>query len=233
MRIRRATLTVLVLGALGVLLIPSVWAYPPAGTDTFSSTAVVVVDLSSCGGPVIPLTLSGPATVMRGNPFPLPGGFMAINTSISLNLSGGGVTVVTAPSPPSTGQIEQISPGVDFPARSFFDVFVEISLPPPTLPSACLPPWHNEMPVVMMSNITAIPPTPGTIYIAPPTCIPIFTAAGVPVGCIGHVRHVVGQPTQGVPEFGLSTTLVIAISLLALTALPKTRKLFSLRTHAK
>ncbi len=224
MRIRRATLTVLVLGALAVLLIPSAWAYPPAGTDTFSSTATVVVDLSSSGGPVIPLTLSGPTTVVRSNPFPLPGGFMAINTSISLSLTGGGATVVTAPSPPSTGQIEQISPGVDFPARSFFDVFVEISLPPqPTV--------HNEMPVVMMSNITAIPPTPGTTYVAPPTCIPIFTAAGVQVGCISHVRHMVGGG-GGVPEFGLSTTLVIALSLLVLTALPKMRKLFLLRAHA-
>ncbi len=226
MRIRRATLTVLVLSALAVFLVPRVWAYPPAGTDTFSSTAEVTVDLSFSGGPVIPLTLSGPTTVLRSNPFLLPDGVtMAIDTSISLSLIGGGATVVTAPSPPSTGQIQQITAGTDFPASSFFDVFVDITLPPnPTV--------HNETPVVMTAtpDLTAIPPTPGTTYVASLTCIPIFTAAGVQVGCISHVRHVVGG--GGVPEFGLSTTLVIALSLLVLTALPKRRKLVSLRARA-
>ncbi len=211
-------MAVLVLGVLTVLLFPSARAYPAAGNDTFSSTADVVVDLTFSGGPVIPLTLSGPTTVMRSNPFPLPGGFMAINTSITLSLTGGGATVSTAPSPASLGQIEQITPGVDFPARSFFDVFVEISLPPnPTV--------HNEMPIVMMSNITMIPPT-GTTYFAAPTCIPIFTATGVQVGCISHVRHQVGTPITPVGGIGfalsgpaaLAPYVGLAVAAVALTA---------------
>src|SRR5205823_3661693 len=100
----------------------------------------------------------------------------------------GPVHIRESPSRPSLGQIRQQSPGVDFPADSFFDIFVEIQTSAGVL--------HNEDPIHMQAVINCIPPI-GVIYI-PPTSpdIPLYNAAGQLVGFIRHSSHVVLPPNE-------------------------------------
>src|SRR5207247_10033542 len=74
---------------------------------------------------------------------------------INMDLTGsssvfGPVHIRESPSRPSLGQIRQQSPGVDFPADSFFDVFAEIDTSMGTL--------HTNDPIHMQSVIYCIPP---------------------------------------------------------------------------
>ena len=45
----------------------------------------------------------------------------------------GPVTLVQSPVQPSLGEVTRITPGIDFPAESFFDVYMRIQLPGPGL----------------------------------------------------------------------------------------------------
>lgn len=78
--------------------------------------------------------IAGPISKVRWNPLiDVKTGKSFIPTAcITLSLtgewSGGKVTVRGNPKRPTLGQIEQINPGVDFPARSYFDVFFELTL---------------------------------------------------------------------------------------------------------
>ena len=134
--------------------------YPPAGNDTFGSTAVIDATLGAMPLPAIILT--GPTTIMRGNPVTLPSGLTEIPTEmVALQLTGTTrlcsqpVVVTLNSTMRSTGLIVQETPGVDFPARSFFDVFVELSI--------CGMVLHNDTPINMSAIINAIPPKPANV----------------------------------------------------------------------
>ncbi len=165
-------------------------AYPGSGIDAFESAASVTIDLSLSGGPVMKVDLAGPTMIQRGDPFDPGDGRMTIDTEIvSLALSGvspiGPITVRESGIRRSTGQIVQQTAGTDFPADSFFDVFVEIETPLGT--------FVNNEPVVLQSVIDAIPPLQAEY--TPPTVIGVslYTATGVRVGVITHASHFVGQ----------------------------------------
>src|SRR5436190_16328837 len=67
------------------------------------------------------------------------------------NSAFGPLHIRESPSRPSLGQIRQQSPGADFPADSFFDVFIEMDMPDGTT-------LHNEQPIRVSSAIHGIPP---------------------------------------------------------------------------
>jgi len=99
-------------------------------------------------------------------PFEGPAGSREIHTEIrELNLKAGSIAVragTDAPAQPiSPGEVESQSgsgnPVDDFPADSFFDVFVEVDLPAVAgFPGATL--FNSDPLLVVNANITALPP---------------------------------------------------------------------------
>lgn len=197
LRPRFEVLAVAVAIVVSMLAGPAAWAYPAAGRDEFDSSAIVTIDLTMSGGPMMPVTLGGPVEIRRGNPSDPGDGKIEIDTElISMQLVGptmfGRVTVTKSPAPPSVGKIKQQAAGVDFPADSYFDVFVLINTPGGIL--------HNNAPMRLQTVINSIPPL-GESY-TPPLVIGValFNAANLQVGIITHARHHVGQT----PSFSLA-----------------------------
>lgn len=150
--------------------------FPEPGCDSFNSGAQVNVQLAS-GGEPFTITLDGPTTVHRktapqdedafpsGDAQPSGGGNGRdeVQTEIiQLDLAGktsmfGTITVEQSPDQPSEGMFEEQSnenPGeMDFPADSFFDIFVHIHIP-----GAGVGTLYNADPIRMECVIFGIPP---------------------------------------------------------------------------
>ena len=168
-------------------------AYPPGGTDSFPSGALLSVEMPGLG--MFDLTLNGPTDVRRSDPGDSDGdGLMDIRTEITaMNLVGmspaGPVTLRQSQTRASRGVVEQQSKGADFPADSFFDVFVEIEV-------AGLGRVHNEEPVRVEAVIDAIPPTLAYYRPTKPLAVPLLDANGQPVGVIRNVIHIPLPPRE-------------------------------------
>ena len=190
--------------AITPLSLPAAATYPPAGLDEFPSAAGLEADLSVIGGPVVSATVKGPTRIRRGDPMQQSDGRNVIDTEIvSLDLTGGTtsfpITVRESSTRESSGIIRQQTPGVDFPADSFFDIFVEIDTP--------LGVVHNKQPVRLGAVINAIPPLQAQ-YIPEETFVGVdlFTADGLRVGILRHAAHFVGQhPSFSVAAGGPSS----------------------------
>jgi len=102
---------------------------PSPPNDTLESFDSKVHGLASInGGPQFPILLTGPVQVMVFNYS--PGDLGNFQTEmLSLDLSGGGVTIRESPTLPSLGQtgIAGIGGGL-YRIDSFFDVFTELSV---------------------------------------------------------------------------------------------------------
>ena len=168
-------------------------AYPPGGTDSFPSGALLSVEMPGLG--MFDLTLNGPTDVRRGDPGDVDGdGLMDIQTEIlAMNLVGmspaGPVTLRQSQTRASRGVVEQQAKGADFPADSFFDVFVEIEV-------AGLGRLHNEAPVRVEAVIDAIPPILAYYRPPQPLAVPLLDANGQPVGVIRNVIHIPLPPFE-------------------------------------
>ncbi len=104
----------------------------------------------------------------------------------------------------SPGKITQQTAGTDYPADSFFDVFVEIETGGNT--------FFNKTPIRMQTVISSIPPIGGT-YTTPTGCLALFNKAnpaGPPVLYLGHAKHAIPPDhflcytvatTKGTPKF--------------------------------
>jgi hypothetical protein len=115
--------------------------------------------------------------------------------------------------PASPGEVESESasgnPANDFPARSFFDVFVQITLPAcgtGGFTGATLYNRHTQPLIVQASNLTAMPPTVVYEHNASSEVAILFGTAGRQwkrdefLGCIILAGHEVG--VAGTPEGG-------------------------------
>ena len=189
--------------ALTLLSLPAAATYPPAGLDEFKSAAGLEADVRAIGGPVVSATVKGPTKVRRGGPIEQPDGRTIVdNEIISLELTGGTtsfpITVRENSARKSNGIIRQQTPGVDFPADSFFDIYVEITTPLGVL--------HNKQPIRLGAVINAIPPLQAQ-YIPEETFVGVdlFAADGTRVGILRHAAHFVGQhPSFSVAKDGTS-----------------------------
>jgi hypothetical protein len=205
---------------LAVASVPNALCYPPAGSDLFESTATIELQIYGPSGFHEIIVATGPTTVNRSNPYDPGDGRIMIDTEIvSLNLVGysthiGSITVIESPSKASTGNIKQKTAGIDFPADSFFDVYIEIKT---TLPSP-LGTLHNDDPKHMTAVIWSIPPI-GSTYESPITII-LKDELGNIVGAMLATRHTVGAPVGGIvvpvdklgslaPYIGLPTTILV------------------------
>jgi hypothetical protein len=170
--------------------IPDVLCYPPAGSDYMPSTTATI-ELEIIGMFTETVTVNGPTSVGRSSPYDPGDGRIKIDTEIApMSLTGtsshiGPITIIESPSKVSNGAIQQLSPGVDFPANSFFDVFVEIQTMVGT--------FHNDDPVLMQTTINSIPPW-GSTYISPPSPIPLKDEHDNIIGFIRHVSHEIPPP---------------------------------------
>jgi hypothetical protein len=177
---------------LAVASIPNtVFSYPPAGSDYLNpTTATIGLEITGLFNEII--TANGPTTVARSSPYDPGDGHIKIDTEIvSMNLVGnsayiGQITIIESPSKKSNGTIQQLLAGVDFPADSFFDVFVEIQ--------TMLGILHNDDPAVMYAEISSIPPW-GSNYTSPPFHIPLKDQNETIVGYINHASHLIVEPS--------------------------------------
>lgn len=184
--------------------VPGVLCYPPLSVDYMPSTTATM-ELEITGLFNETLVLNGPTTVARGMPYDPGDGHVSVDTQIlNMNLAGssahlGPMTIIQSPSKTSNGTIRQISPGVDFPASSSFDVFVEIQ----TTLAFPFRTFHNDDPVFMNANVASIPPW-GSNYTGPPAPVPLKDDQGNVIGFIVRVSHVIGPASSPVGGFTLA-----------------------------
>ena len=169
--------------------------FPEPGCDDFDSGAQVNIDFSPIGGtePEI-VTLNGPTRIARGAVGDGDGdGRDQVQTEIiGMSLVGttsvGPATVMQSPTRPSNGAFEEQNNAttgtMDFPADSFFDVFVEVDLPQMNMV------LHNTQPIRMQCIIFQIPPE-FCLY-QPPISEPIelFNEQDQLVALIVHAAHI-------------------------------------------
>lgn len=165
-------------GLIAFALLPSgrtARALPPAGTDNVWLSGQVSI-VSRIGQETVQLT--GTATIDRSNP-QLQGGVEVVDTEIvAMSLTGqsvtGPVSVAESPTLASTGRIQSKQPPPDqFPASSFFDVLVQVTVPASPGGSVVL---HNDVPLRLAptGNIARWPPV-GVAYVAAPDpCVPLI-----------------------------------------------------------
>jgi hypothetical protein len=172
------------------------------GIDTFDSTTASVRLKLNFFPKEFEIRLTGPTKVERSIPENTPSGQWQIETEIiQMDLTGsylgGPIRFKESSVRDSKGLIIQKKPGVDFPADSFFDVYVEIetSLPRP------FNKLHNKDPVEMYSEINDIPPY-DQIYITTDFApdIPLYTENGRrPVAWLKHADHTT-SPSEEIPD---------------------------------
>ncbi len=203
-----------------VTLSRSASALPPAGTDTFGVNAEVSIT-SRLGSEMISFT--GTVTIDREAPHVESGVEVEDMAITTLDLDGlsatGFVGISQSPTRPSTGELRSQQPGEQFPASSFFDVFVDAAIPASGSNSS--PIVHNEdaLHLVPLSGgseteLDAWPPF-GVKYGAdygtdPDSCIhmlrnvpdPRSTDAWLPAQiCVTNVTLTLGPPPTPTPTF--------------------------------
>ena len=165
--------------AFGLLLSPAS-ALPDAGTDTMNLTGEVGV-LSRLGEETI--SFAGTFTVQRGDPYDDAGVDVVDTEILSLELQGdsltGLVTVVNSNTLASLGEIRSLQSSEMFPASSYFEIFIEASIPVSGSRSA--PAVHNEETIRLVPmvsgqevSLTAWPPI-GVVYrVTLDPCVPLL-----------------------------------------------------------
>lgn len=194
--------------AIGVLILTqSASALPPAGFDTFNITAEVSVT-SRLGEETISLT--GTFGVERSDPVidEITGVEVVAAEIVAIDLQGesvtGPITVFHNPDFPSTGEIRSLQePPVQFPADSFFDIFVEAGLP--ISGSRSSPTIHNEIPLrlVPVENgdevpLAAWPPIGVTYEANPEECVPLLPELPAEI-CVNAISIEVGASKTPTP----------------------------------
>jgi len=184
---------------LAIASVPDALCYPPAGSDYMEhTTATIELQIYGPSGFYEIITATGPTTVSRSDQYDPGDGRIMIDTEIVLmNLVGtssyvGPITVIESPSKASTGAIKQQAAGVDFPADSFFDVFIEIKSGLP-FPLGTL---HNDDPKNMTAVIYSIPPF-GSTYESPEIIYLKDELENI-VGAMLATRHKVEAPVHDV-----------------------------------
>lgn len=179
-------------------------ALPPAGTETVNATGQVSIT-GRTGQETI--ALSGTATIQLAAPH-AKGGVEANDAEITaLSLTGtsvtGPVAVTESPALASNGEIRSISANT-FPATSFFDVYVMVTIPASPSPTVTL---HNDTPLTFNNPALAGWPAYNATYSASPSpCVllepSIYNPAQI---CISGATFTLSSPSAvgGVAELAL------------------------------
>ena len=162
-------------------------ALPAAGADVLPVAAVVGV-MPAEGS----IALTGWMQVERGPPRVESGVAVSDLEIVALVLTGAGplglISVSERPNDGSSyvsaGELRSLQPGTDFPASSFFDLFIDVALPDSVFGPFFL---HNEAPlrlVPLAGPLVAWPPLGVTYVLQPaegPACIPLVGFDNQPV----------------------------------------------------
>jgi hypothetical protein len=173
----------------------------PAGYDIFGKTIAIkeLNNIPLLKKEAIQVVVKGPTTIERKEPYDPGDGRWRIDTEIiSMELKGTflgrQIRVEESSEKKSTGYIQQQNAGVDFPADSFFDVYIEVFLPPPFNVA------YNRDPVHMNATIYEIPPYLDN-YSSDRTLVPLYTKTGIfsiePIGYIGDATHLLPPEDSG------------------------------------
>lgn len=160
---------------------------PEPGLDDFPvSLAQIGIDLTLNGIPDGEISAEGPFVVERGAPVRGSDGRRSIETEIlQMDLSGssplGPVTIRQHPQRPSVGRITARDAEQDFPADSFFDIFVEINIGGQI--------FVNPEPIRMEAVITEIPPKITVYRSFRDPLIPLFNLQNQLAALLLHVAH--------------------------------------------
>jgi hypothetical protein len=170
--IRRNSWLPFFVGAALLLTTDSRAEFPDAGVDAFDSTMTIELNVPMISGSDISLDLEGPVVVTRGTPDTSDP--CTIETElIAMSLTGfdaqlGEVKVALNPDLESLGEVVSDGTGCTFPASSFYDVFVQISVA--SLGFDLI----NLEPVRVEGTINSLPPIFDT-YTHPPPAIPLVS----------------------------------------------------------
>ncbi|UCF34461.1 MAG: hypothetical protein JSV78_03995, partial [Phycisphaerales bacterium] len=180
--------------------------FPPGGIDVLTPTSGIIAIEDPYGLVESYAIMAGDPNitrVARGNPTDA-GGYRVVDTEIiEMELMGGGgaggtIFVHQSPSQPSVGQmIGTTSDTTDFPAESFFDVYVTVDIP--DMPGAESL-YHTQPIPLSASGLMDVPPW-GAPFVTPDGWpgVELLTAAGDPTGyTIVYVSHELPPPP---PEF--------------------------------
>jgi hypothetical protein len=178
---------------------PASWE-PPPPPEEYCFDSWITLQITLYGpGCTETIMIPGDFRILRGGPTD-PGDGRDLMQTLMANalfdgtsVCAGALRVALAPSMTSAGQIQSLAPAENFPADSFFDVFVEIDTAAGLL--------HTNDASHMATTINGVPPEPGEIYYGPGTVIPIYDATGVQVGEILEVSHEVHQRIVCPPIF--------------------------------
>jgi len=184
--------------------------FPAGGTDIIPTRGAMSMNVPGLGNGTVEMT--GTSTVQRQNPCVGcgPGGRTKIETEIiAMSLTGnsstlGAIVLNESPTKVSSGQVTEQSPGVNFPADSFFDIFFEIQTSQGLL--------HNDDSVRVGAIINSLPHHNGETHSAGPINLTLLNAASQAVGTLNSLT--LWLPPQ-VPEpsslalIGLATPLVL------------------------
>lgn len=191
-------------------------SYPAAGDDVFENThATVQIEITQegaagLGAPLLTqietIELDGPARITRSDPRRDGDVFVVDTEIVEMELRGEGsfgpVIVRESADEQSKGEVRQQTAGDDFPAESFFDVYVTVELPNITafaggtldgggatssIGSALV--LHNQEPLRMVSELSSLPPAKGEGYRGEDDR-PLYTPAGLAVGRIIDALHI-------------------------------------------
>jgi hypothetical protein len=173
--------------------------FPPAGADAFESAMSVVVTV---GAQTRTIDLVGPTAVLRSDPETGDGGRRLLRTElVAMDLRGtdavfGEVRVQLDPTKSSVGEVRAQNAGADFPADSFFDVFVVVTVP---LTGELV----NLVPVrVEAQGIQKLPPIFDT-YQHPPPAIPLVSRANPGAGTIATIGGGSTHRPEQLPTFSV------------------------------
>jgi hypothetical protein len=194
----------LVTTALFMLLAGAVRALPDAGTETMNVTGEVGVS-SRLGTETI--SFSGTFTVQRGDPYNDAGVDVVDTEIISLELEGdsvtGPVTVVLDDEMASLGEIRSLQSPEMFPASSYFDLFIEVSVPISGGRSS--PVIHNEaaIRIVPMAgdqkvSLAAWPPVGVSYEAMLDPCVPLLPDLPAEI-CVTDVSFEIGSVKTSTP----------------------------------
>jgi len=179
--LKSAPLSRLAASLLTVLAVVSICSPGAFGQESAQLTKGVRTVIEIYGlGPVEFNGISGPCDLVYSPPYADPDGHIVIDTEIiAMELIDGNIAVRRNTGLPSPGFVRSITPGIDFPAESFFDVMYEIELPD-HMPGELL---INYEPLHMTSLIDQYPPYFSTyLYAGQP--ILLYNEGGIEVAAI-------------------------------------------------
>ncbi len=185
---------------------PQARALPAAGEDLLSASASASI-VSRLGQETIAFT--GTIAISRENPR-LENGVEVVDLVItSLNLSGqsltGPITVSENVGQPSTGEFRSLSAD-QFPASSFFDIFVDLEVP--ASPARTNPlSVHNEVALHLVpdpdGNVDAWPPLGVTYRAQPDPCVPLVPLAPAEI-CVTSLAVTLLEAAPKSPSYSLA-----------------------------